>query len=516
MRLEIPTGIASAVYELETRERRFRSVFESALDAIVIFDDRGRVLEANSAAAALFGVPSGDLPGRSLDEFCPTLPAGDGWTATRAAGHRRELEILRADGERRLVESSVTADFVFGQHVGVIRDITDQRRHERERLQLAERVEQSLERELRQAHELEAIGRLAGGIAHEFNNLLAVISGFAALLEPTVAGDPNGQDSVDEIKRATHRAVKLVHGLLAFSKREHFDPREVDLHGIIRRSIGALQELFGPQVEVQTHLEASRPWAWTDALQVEYALQQLAANAHDAMPNGGAFIIETADDGDQIRLSVRDTGTGMDAPTLDRAFEPFFTTKPLGVGTGLGLSTVYGIVVKSGGRVTVESEPSKGTVVHMLLPTCEPADSESTPPELPDFHARLLGTETILLVEEETRVAVLIEAFLSRLGYRVLGATTPAEALKIAAAHPDRIDLAVGRFGTEGEAGRTLLEQLREAAPRLPAVVVAGGDGSAALSPEGIPTAALPYPFAMADLAATARRLLDQPEPTTP
>jgi PAS domain S-box-containing protein len=508
MRLEIPDGIASAVYELEARERRFRAVFESALDAIVIFDDKGRVLEANPAAASLFGVAVAELRGRLLDDFCVNLPPGEpGWVGSQT-GRRRELEIVRPDGACRLVESSVTSDFVMGQHVGVVRDITDQRRYERERLRLAERVERSLEIEMRQTHELEAIGRLAGGIAHEFNNLLAVISGFAALLEATVAGNAEGEDSVTEIKRATHRAVKLVHGLLAFSQRETFDVCEVDLHGIIRRSANSLHELFGPQVQVEMRLHASRPWARTDALQIEHALQELAVNAHDAMPDGGTFTIETADAGPDIRLSAHDTGTGMDGVTLERAFEPFFTTKPLGVGTGLGLSTVYGIVVKSGGRVTAESEPSKGTTVHLHLPACGSPADENAGVDAPDAHAPLVGTETILLVEEETHVAVLIESFLARLGYRVIRAASVSEAARIAATQGDRIDLIIEQSTLSPALGPTLLEELKSSRPSMPAILI----GHSAEIPGDLMQRAvrLARPFAMADLAATARRLLDE------
>ncbi len=622
MKLEIPSGVASAVYELEARERRFRAVFESALDAIVIFDDNGRVLEANPAAAALFGTPTEQLRGRCLDEFCPG-EAGSIWWRVRSTGQRQaEIEIVRPDGERRLAESSVTADFVFGQHVGVLREFTGQRTHERERLRLAERFERlfrtdvlgmalvnrqsgrvddcngklaeffgrtpedfigrllaeladcfpdperfsrlvvawasgarfrglpvqsvlpdattrqglatfeslpdvggqgpvdvvflvdvteqhRLEAELRQVRELEAVGRLAGGIAHEFNNLLAVISGFAALLEATVAGDREGRESVDEIKRATHRAAKLVHGLLSFSKRESFDVREVDAHSVVQRNAGALRELLGPQVELVTHLDASNPWVRTDPLQLEHALQQLAANARDAMPNGGTVIIETNEVDAELRLSMRDSGTGMDPAVLERAFEPFFTTKPLGVGTGLGLSTVYGIVAQSGGHVSVESEPSKGTTVHLFLPASGPGPSEIAAVEPVDADERIGGTETILLVEERTTVALLIESFLSRFGYRVVRAATSAEALQIAETQAHRLDLVISRFGISAATGATLLEELRGLKPGLPAVLIATRSEAQAGESAEAPTAILNQPFTMADLTMMARRLLD-------
>jgi PAS domain S-box-containing protein len=626
MPLEIPSGVASAVYELETRERRFRAVFESASDAIVIFDDHGRVLEANPAAVTLFGLPADELKGCKLDVFSAMRQGESPWAEARSAANvRKEFEIVRPDGQKRTVETNVTSDFQFGQHVGVVRDVTDQRRHDRDRLRLAERFERlfrtdvvgmalvnrqtgrfddcnrtlatffgrepedfigrrvadfgdffadsshyerlllgwaagaqlhgvpiqsalpdgtcrqglatfeslpaiddhgavdvvvmvdvteqhRLEAELRHVQQLEAIGRLAGGIAHEFNNLLAVISGFAALLEATVAGDADGKESVTEIKRATNRAVKLVHGLLAFSKQETFDVRPVDLHALIHRTTGALQELLGPQVAVRERLEASSGWVNTDALPLELAIQQLAANARDAMPDGGTLTITTADVDGDIRLTVQDSGTGMDPATLERAFEPFFTTKPLGASTGLGLSTVYGIVAQSGGRVTADSEAGKGTSVHLYLRRADPAAVDAKP-RLPlyDDTAPVVGTETILLVDHDTSVALLIEAFLTRLGYRVVRAASYAEAQKVVAAEGDRIDLVIGKSGIEALPASAVLDQLRtsSAMPDLPAIVIAGTNDTDGVASFEAHTACVNEPFAMADLAIAARRLLD-------
>jgi PAS domain S-box-containing protein len=625
MNLQIPSGVASAVHELEMRERRFRAVFESALDAIVIFDDGGRVLEANFAAAALFGVSHEALVGRRLGEFSSSLEEGQRlWADFRSSGRLQgEFEIVRHDGERRIVESSVTADIVLGQHVGVIRDVTDHRSEERERLRLAERFgrlfrtdlvgmtlinrqtgrvedcnhklaeffgrtpqdfigrrvtdladffsdldryqqlvlawasgaplrglpiesalpdgskrhglvtleslpgvegqgpvdvavvvdvteQHRLEVELRQAQRLEAIGRLAGGIAHDFNNLLAVISGFCALLDTTLADNADARDSVEEIRSATNRAVKLTHGLLAFSRQEAFDVRTVDLHDVIRRCAGALQELFGPQVQLELQLSAANPHIKTDSLHLEHLLMQLAANSRDAMPNGGRFKIITADDGQDVRLSIQDSGTGMEPATLERAFEPFFTTKPIGGGTGLGLSTVYGIVAQSGGRVAAESEPTRGTTVHLFLPAADPSLPVETPVLAVGEVKPIVGTETILLVEEETSVALLIESFLSRLGYRVVYASNSSEALRTAIAYGDALDLVISGIGTPATPGGPFLEELRLTRPDLPAVLVSGfSPGSHGLPSSQRRTSTLTKPFSMSDLAAAARTLLD-------
>jgi two-component system cell cycle sensor histidine kinase/response regulator CckA len=625
MGLQIPAGVASAVHELEERERRFRAVFESALDAIVIFDDSGRVLEANFAAAALFGVSHEALVGRRLGEFSSSLEEGQRlWSELRSSGRLQgEFEIVRHDGERRVVESSVTADIVPGQHVGVIRDITDRRSEERERLRLAERFgrlfrtdlvgmvlinrqtgrvedcnrklaeffgrtpqdfigrrvtdigdffsdrdryqqlllawasgaplrglpiesalpdgskrhglatfeslpgvegqgpvdvavvvdvteQHRLEASLRQAQRLEAIGRLAGGIAHDFNNLLAVISGFCGLLDTTVGENADARDSVEEIRNAASRAVKLTHGLLAFSRQEAFEVRTVDSHDVIRRSAGALQELLGPQVRVEFDLSAPNPHIRTDALQLEHLLMQLAANSRDAMPDGGRFAIVTSNVGADVRLSIQDSGTGMEPATLERAFEPFFTTKQDDGGTGLGLSTVYGIVAQSGGRVSAESEPSKGTTVHLLLPAVEAGPAVEAPVDAVRVVKPIVGTETILLVEEEMSVALLIESFLSRLGYRVVYASSSPEAIRTADAYGDALDLVITGIGTPASPGGSFLEALRQARPNLPAVLVSGFS----TSPHDLPlpngrTTMLTKPFSMSDLAGAARSLLD-------
>jgi two-component system cell cycle sensor histidine kinase/response regulator CckA len=625
MGLEIPAGVASAVHELEERERRFRAVFESALDAIVIFDDGGRVLEANFAAAVLFGVSHEALAGRRLGEFSPSLEEGQRlWAELRSSGRLQgEFDIVRHNGERRIVESSVTADIVLGQHVGVIRDVTDRRSEERERLRLAERFgrlfrtdlvgmmlinrqmgrvedcnhklaeffgrapqdfigrrvadiadffsdrdryqqlllawasgaplrglpiesalpdgtkryglatfeslpgvesqgpvdvavvidvteQHRLEAELRQAQRLEAIGRLAGGIAHDFNNLLAVISGYCALLDTTLGDNLDGRESVEEIRTAASRAVKLTHGLLAFSRQEAFDVRTVDLHDVIRRCAGALQEMFGPQVQLELQLSAGNPHIRTDALQLEHLLMQLAANSRDAMPDGGTFTVVTTDDGRDVRLSIQDSGKGMEPATLERAFEPFFTTKSSGDGSGLGLSTVYGIVTQSGGRVAAESEASRGTTVHVFLPAVDGALPVESPADAVPQVKPIVGTETILLVEEETSVALLIESFLSRLGYRVVYASSSQEALRTAAAYGDALDLVISGIGTAARPGGQFLEELRRERPDLPAVLVSGFSPT----PHGLPcsngtTTTLTKPFSMSDLAAAARTLLD-------
>jgi hypothetical protein len=302
----------------------------------------------------------------------------------------------------------------------------------------------------------------------------------------------------------------LTHGLLAFSRQEAFDVRTVDLHDVIRRCAGALQELFGPQVQLELQLSAANPHIKTDALQLEHLLMQLAANSRDAMPNGGRFTIVTSDDGHDVRLSIQDSGTGMEPATLERAFEPFFTTKPIGAGPGLGLSTVYGIVTQSGGRVAAESEPTRGTTVHLFLPAVDASLPVEGPAPAVGEVKPIVGTETILLVEEETSVALLIESFLSRLGYRVVYASNSPEALRTAIAYGEALDLVISGIGTLATPGGPFLEELRLTRPDLPAVLISGFSPGPPCPTSSHPkTLTLTRPFSMSDVAGAARSLLD-------
>ena len=352
-------------------EQRARAIFEHALDAILIADDGRRFVEANPAAEGLLGRPAADLVGR-LQEEVTGAPA----EATEAAW-KRFLEdgygsgrwtVTRPDGSQRIVDYRAVAHVLPGEHLSVLRDVTEQ-------------VE--LEAQLRHAQKLEAVGQLAGGIAHDFNNLLTAIFGYAelALAElPEQSGTAAAE--LEEVKHAALRAGDLTQKLLAFGRRQTLQTRKLDLSDVVRGAESLLRRLIGSEVELSFDLREGLPRVVADLGSLEQVLVNLCVNARDAMPGGGHLSIATrpaeleglraqglgVPTGAYVALVVADDGHGMDAATLARVFEPFFTTKPVGQGTGLGLPTTHGIVTQSGGAIDVESAPGVGTTFTVLLP----------------------------------------------------------------------------------------------------------------------------------------------------
>ncbi len=318
---------------------------------------------------------------------------------------------------------------IFGVLV-LTTDITDRKR---------------LEAQLIQADKMQSVGRLAGGVAHDFNNLLTAIRGYSdLLLEDLTVGSPSRGD-VEAIRHAADRAASLTSQLLAFSRRQVLAPEVLDLNTVVSGVEPMLGRLIGEDVTLRTNLQAETGWVSADQGQLEQVIVNLAVNARDAMPHGGSLIVETANveldsayarghlgvtPGPYVRLTVVDTGLGLDEATKARIFEPFFTTKERGKGTGLGLAMVYGTVRQSGGHVTVDSEPGQGTTFRVYLPTVEPPDDELRIREAEPVPVG--GRETLLLVEDDAAVRELTSAILRRYGYTVLVATDATEAIAIA------------------------------------------------------------------------------------
>jgi PAS domain S-box-containing protein len=315
-------------------------------------------------------------------------------------------------------------------------------------LDVTERL--SLEEQYRQAQKMEAVGQLAGGVAHDFNNILTAISGYCSLITDALPADSPVQADLRQIDRAAERATSLTRQLLAFSRRQILEPRVLDLQEAIAAVTPMLKRLLGESIEIVVRArEVGRIKA--DPGQIEQIILNLAVNARDAMPHGGTLLIEVANvsvvpPGDPERTSpasyvmiaVSDTGSGMDADTLARIFEPFFTTKQKGKGTGLGLSTVYGIVQQSGGYILPSSEPGRGATFKVYLPRVDaPVDKVVVQP----VSGSLGGSETVLVVEDEAAVRLLVCRTLERQGYRVLLAATPTEALELVTAETGPIDL---------------------------------------------------------------------------
>ena len=347
--------------------------------------------------------------------------------------------------------------------VGINRDVTEQVTRDRA---LAEAREQ-----LRQAQRLDALGQLAGGVAHDFNNLLTVIMTYAAILEEEAAPESDTARSVEEIRLASERAAALTRQLLAFGRRQMLQPRVIDLNETVRDVERMLRRLLPPDIRFETTLSPGQAMVMADPGQIEQVLINLAINARDAMPDGGALTIETANvdradeghgmKGPHVVVTVADTGVGMKPETKARVFEPFFTTKGVGKGTGLGLATVHGIVEQSGGRVSLETEPGRGTTFMIRLPRYVAADAPPAPSTTAAGTRGLGGSETILLVDDNEELRRVVKRMLSRAGYNVVEAASGAAAL----AHLDRggrVDLVLTDVMMPEMNGRAVMDAIQQ------------------------------------------------------
>ena len=381
------------------------------------------------------------------------------------------------------------------------------------------------EESFRRAQRMEAVGRLAGGIAHDFNNVLSVVLSYGEMMHETLKdGDPL-RDDVQEIVRAARRAADLTRQLLAFSRKQVLAPRVVDLNATLEGMQRMIGRLVGEDIEVHVAPEPALARCLVDPGQIEQVVLNLVVNARDAMPEGGHLTLETknvvldesyvathpeASAGPHVMIAVTDSGIGMDKATIARIFEPFFTTKPKGVGTGLGLATVYGIVKQSGGSIWVYSEPNVGTTFKIYLPTS--ATQESDPTASSEVHLVRGGTETVLVVEDEPQVRNLVRAILAREGYRVLLAQNGGEALLLCEEHGAEIHMLLTDVVMPLMGGRQLAERLRRIRPDMRVLYMSGYTEASVfhhgvLAPE---VDYLPKPITPLSLLAKVRAVLDR------
>jgi two-component system cell cycle sensor histidine kinase/response regulator CckA len=394
---------------------------------------------------------------------------------------------------------------------GLAEDITQQR---------------SLEDQVRQAQRLEAVGRLAGGVSHDFNNILTAITGFSdLLLEDLAPGDPKRAD-VEEIRAAATRAAALTRQLLAFSRKQVLQPRVMDVNGLVTGLHRVLQRLIGEDVRLEVALAPGLGAVRADPGQLEQVILNLAVNARDAMPHGGRLTIETENveldeayardhpptaPGPYVLLAVSDTGVGMDAEVRSHLFEPFYTTKEQGKGTGLGLATVYGIVQQSGGHVWAYSEPGRGATFKIYLPRVNAPVEASAP--VPTAVPAAGGRETVLLAEDDPGVREVASDALEHKGYHLLRAPDGQTALEMAAAHAGTIHLLVTDMVMPGMTGRELAEALAALRPGIRVLYMSGYTDDAVIR-HGVLEDSLPYlqkPFAPDALARKVREVLDRP-----
>jgi len=380
------------------------------------------------------------------------------------------------------------------------------------------------EEQLRQAQKMEAIGRLAGAVAHDFNNLLTAIVGYADMIGERELHEETRRDA-NEIRNVADRASALTRQLLAFSRKQFVDPVILDLNQAIAGMLQVLPRVLGERIHTKIKLGSDLRPVKADAGQVEQMLLNLVLNARDAMAEGGDLVIETANvvlqhdrltdeslslkPGSYVTLLVSDTGSGMDEATRARAFEPFFTTKPKGKGTGLGLATVYGIVDQSGGQISLESAPGRGTTFRIYLPEAPVERHEVKPPPRPTHQDG--GTEVVLLVEDNASVRDLSARALRRRGYTVHEAASGEDALDWWAKSGIRPDLLVSDVVMPGISGPQLARQLTDAHPALRVLFISGYTGTAEES-HGASLAGFPFlqkPFSVGKLAEQVRIVLD-------
>jgi PAS domain S-box-containing protein len=492
--------------KLRKSEATLRAIFENSLDAIVIFAHDGTLVQANEAAAALAGIPRTQMSSRTLCEFAGEGFDGELQRLRDADSGRGRFWIRRPDTAQRLVDYCFKANILPGLHLAVMRDMTEQQR---------------LEEQLRQSQKMEAVGRLAGSVAHDFNNILGVITGYAELIELR-GEDESISSKANKILAATTKASSLTKQLLAFGRKQVVTPKLLNLAEVVAELSSMLTCLVGAETQIVIDCARKLGLVNADQGQMEQVILNLATNAREAMPFGGTMTIrldeveissagQTAPPGRYVRLSVSDTGIGIDPEAKQRIFEPFFTTKK--TGSGLGLSTVFGIVKQSGGYIGLQSERGKGSTFSIYMPLAGEA-GERMVSTRPVAQAEVHGDETILLVDDEDELRNAAAEYLQDCGYKVLKARAAGEALQLAGSSPERISLVVTDIVLPGGSGRTLVEQIRQAHPET-GVLVISGYADDAMSRHGFldTTSFLQKPFTLQSLGAKIRNLLDSSKP---
>jgi len=502
------TTTVEAEIAMHERDRQFRSVFFDAADAMLILDDQRRIVEANPAACVLFGVPSDGVVDHALDSLIldsDSLAAT--WREVLALGEaQREHRVRARAGAMRVVECSYRARVHGHHHLCIARDITDRR---------------LMEARLVEAEKIESIGRLAGGIAHDFNNLLTAILGYTELLLGSRRPDDPERRDLEEIQKAGQRAAALTQQLLAFSRRQVLVPKEVDLNQTIAGLRTMLSRVVREDITLVCEPAPTPAVVRIDPAQIEQAILNLVLNARDALPGGGTIRLEVSHvprpsveaspdaplgpSDKYVRLRVIDDGVGMSAEARAHLFEPFFTTKDVGQGTGLGLASVYGIVRQSNGIITADSEPGAGSVFTMYFPVASATVAGTGSENELDAATR----ETILLVEDEDQVRVIVSTVLRRQGYNVLEAATPTVAMSTFARHNGAIDLLLTDVVMPEMSGPALAQRLIGLRPEL-RVLFISGYADVALEPQigGTNVSFLSKPFQASALAARVAQML--------
>lgn len=513
---------------LKQSEEKFRQIVQSSPMGIHMFELResGRLifLGANPAADRILGIDHGQFMGKSIEEAFPSLMQTEVPGRYRLAaryGKSWYTEMLDYEDHHISGAFEVNAfQTAPGKVTVMFLDRTEQKR--------AQQDKAKLESQLRQAQKMEAVGTLAGGVAHDFNNILTAIMGYGELAQLAAAKKQDNTAQLDQIVISAGRARDLVKQLLTFSRRSETDQKPMDLNLLLVQSVKMLERTIPKMVDIQLILADGLDDIQADATQLEQVLMNLAGNASDAMPDGGRLVLETSSvvldgrltskhlglsAGRYVLLTVTDTGQGMDQKTLGQIFDPFFTTKEIGKGTGLGLSTVYGIVQTHNGHISCYSEPGEGATFKIYLPSVEPAGRSVQREESPQ-HQIPGGNETILLVDDEPAIREMGAAILADMGYQMHQAASGEEALKAYQEAAAAIDLVILDLGMPGMGGHRCLGELLAMDPGAKVLIASGYSANGKVKDTLNQGAAgfIAKPFTRRDLLETVRSLLGWPD----
>jgi two-component system CheB/CheR fusion protein len=506
---------------IESERAKLELIIEQMPSGVVVAEaPSGKIIRSNRQVELIMGHPYLEV-GHSDEhiQYKGFHPGGrpytpEEWPLARSlrTGEtvtNEEIEYVRADGTHFTMRASSAPirdrDNKIVAAVLVFDEITEQK---------------ILQERLAQSQKLETIGRLAGGVAHDFNNLLTVISGYTQLVHDDPHLKRHLRSELDIVLKAANRAATLTSQLLAFSRRQVIQPRVMDINPVVAAMNKLLLRLVGEHIDLRTELSEQPCIVEADPYQIEQVIMNLVANARDAVERGGTIMIQTAlvnlqkdpelGSGEFVRLSVADTGMGMDESTKQHLFEPFFTTKEVGQGTGLGLSSVYGAVKQNRGEMRVESEPGKGTRFEIYLPRVH---GEAGPESAADKQGALRGSETILVVEDEARVRTLARRYLERFGYQVLEAENGIEALRTYEKYSGVISLLIADVVMPQMDGKELAKRLRERQPGLKVLFTSGYPNDVVADYGVLHTEGnvLQKPFTGEGLGRKVRALLDNP-----
>jgi PAS domain S-box-containing protein len=517
------TGLKRAQAVLATREAHLRSILDTVPEAMIVIDELGLVTSFSAAAAKLFGYRPEDVIGRNVMMLMPEPYRSEHDTyianylrtgEARIIGYGRLVKGLTKDGAVFPMELAVGEARANGERIftGFVRDLTSR---------------QKMEEELRQSQKMEAVGQLTGGVAHDFNNHLTAIIANLEMLYPRLI-ETEQREHVKEALEAAQEGAKLAAQLLAFGRRQPLNPKPIDVGPLVSNFADLLRRTLGEAIELRIVVVGSAHVTVVDPSQLQNALLNLAINARDAMPRGGQLTIEITDvrldadyaqtyqdirTGRYVLITVTDTGTGMSEEVRRRAFEPFFTTKPTGVGTGLGLSMVYGFVKQSGGNIQIYSELGHGTSVRVFLPLAENAAKSASPREAETREAELPGgAERILLVEDDPRLRRVLSKRLRSLGYEIIEADSGAAAMAQLATKPEVAMIFTDMVMPGGMSGHELARAALAVKPDIK-VLFTSGYAEPALARLGLKAGAwLKKPYTADELAEKVRKVLHHPQ----